>query len=152
VNKQKLKVLLIPLLGFVLLIVLRGPSTDSSDPVVPRARRPETPLAETIVRRVASRPRELSEIVAFNPFASPHGASPATAGATDPTTAAAATVQQVPLRQRLRIEAIVKREGEFQAIIGGKIVRQGQLIDEGRYRVTAITADDVTFSRLEAAP
>jgi hypothetical protein len=151
VNRAYIKKALIPILGLALLAVLRGPSTETSESAAPRARRPEIPIAEAATRRAARRPRELSEIIEFDPFASPQTVLQAGVTAKGET----ATVPQAAmlrLGNRLRIEAIVKRDGAFQAVIAGKVVHLGELVDEGRYRVTAITADNVTFRRADVAP
>jgi len=151
-NRKHLKIALVPVLAIGLFAVLRGPA-ETSESAPPRARRPEIPLAEqagggAAPTAIGARKRELAEIVSFDPFA------PAVALEAEPAASSGTPVGEsaagLPLRARLRIEAIVKRDGTFQAIIGGKVVRTGDLIDEGRYRVTAITADDVTFSRIEA--
>jgi hypothetical protein len=150
VNRQRAKLALIPVLAGALWMVLREPSGE-----VPaaRPRRPEIPIAEpgTAPHTGRARKRELAEIVSFDPFEPRFGVemrrttvegAPATAGEAAPG---------LPLRARLRVEAILERDGAFQAVIAGKVVHAGDLVDEGRYRVTAITADNVTFNRLDGA-
>jgi hypothetical protein len=152
-NKQRAKMALIPVLAGALWMVLREPSAETA---TARPRRPEIPVAEPGVASHAgrSRNRSLAEIVSFDPFAPPLGldsrASPA-GGAAATGTADVDTSPGLPLRSRLRIEAIHERDGAFQAVIAGKVVRPGDVVDGGRYRVTAITADDVTFNRIDAA-
>ena len=145
-NKQRAKIALIPVLAGALWMVLREPSVE-----VPatRPRRPEVPIIEAGATPRAARKRELAEIVSFDPFAPPFGVDIRPTTADGVAAAAVEAAPALPLRARLRVEAILQRDGAFQAVIAGKVVRTGDLIDEGRYRVTAITADNVTFNRLD---
>jgi hypothetical protein len=149
-NKQRAKMALIPLLGGALWMVLSGPSDETA---TTRPRRPEIPVADSgaVPHAGRARKRELAEIVSFDPFARSFGVEIRPTSGDGAAATAGEAAPGLPLRARLRVEAIVKRDGAYQAVIAGKVVRAGEMVDEGRYRVTAITADDVTFSRIDGA-
>jgi hypothetical protein len=152
-NKHRAKVVLIPVLAVALYLVVREPSGETTDAPAARSRRPEIPMVEPVALRKPPRLRELSEIVSFDPFALRFGveAGMPTADAAPPSATAVEAAPALPLRSRLRIDAIVKHGGAYHAVIGGKAVHPGDVIDDGRYRVTAISPHDVTVSRTDAS-
>jgi hypothetical protein len=150
VNRKRIKIALIPILAIALIVVLRGEPSET-ETAASRPRRPEFPAAtaESGGRIGMLRPRSAAEVSTFDPFAPPERSqvempSADVVAGGRPSEAMPTT----PLRHRLRIDAIIKQEGDYRAMIGGKLIQAGDLIDDGRYRVTSITAHDVTFSRL----